>query len=116
MTRIVATLDVLPEQQELRDAIEANTALRMQMGQQAIRELLDLVMHLSEARRVNSIWATTLFPVVLNSIEQQRRDLRPAIGRVRQALESFTYHGERIRPERMTESGYDTREEKRWER
>jgi hypothetical protein len=91
----VATLDVLADQLLLREALEARPAIAKQMGESAYEELLDIVTHLGDRRRVNSIWAATLYPVVLEALWRECPDLRRAIGRARQVVQAGEYQGPR---------------------
>jgi hypothetical protein len=91
----VATLDVLADQLILREALEARPALAKQLGSSAYAELLDIVTHLGDRKRVNSIWAVTLYPFVLEALSRECPDLRPAIGRARQVVQAGEYQGPR---------------------
>jgi hypothetical protein len=111
----VSDADVVADQQlALRHAIESRPAIRQHMGSSAFAELLDIVTFLDDAPRVNSIWAETLYPRVLNTIQRDCQELRDALGRVRQVLEANRADCVRLTPEeqRMTACPFDTREER----
>jgi hypothetical protein len=107
--------DVVADQQlALRHAIECRPVLRQQMGSSAFAELLDIVTFLDDAPRVSSIWAVTLYPMVLNGLERECSHLRAAIARVRQVITANRPDCVRLTPEeqRMTANPFDTREER----
>jgi hypothetical protein len=111
-----ASPDLLTEQLFLRHALEARPALRQQLGSTAYAQLLDVVTCLGEAQPTNSIWIETLFPAVLAVLQRECPELRSAIARVTQVLDSRRYSGPRVQPERQMWNPYDTLEEQRWER
>jgi|SRR5437870_5515947 hypothetical protein len=111
----VSDADVVADQQlALRHAIESRPALRQQLGSSAFTELLDIVTFLDDAPRVNSIWAETDYPRVLNTIQRECPELLAAIERVRGILKANRADCFRLSPEeqRMTASPFDTREER----
>jgi hypothetical protein len=119
MNRVVTlSPDAQMEQLFLRAVIDEMPGLRLQLGQHAYDQLIDVVMFLSDAQPVSTIWIETLFPVALNGIERAHPEFRQAIGRVRQVLEDRRWHGVRLTAaeQRQTACAFDTREERRGER
>jgi hypothetical protein len=111
----VSDADAVADQQlALRHAIESRPALRQHLGSSAFTELLDIVTFLDDAPRVNSIWAETDYPRVLNTIQRECPELLAAIERVRGILKANRADCFRLSPEeqRMTASPFDTREER----
>jgi hypothetical protein len=103
----VSDADAVADQQlALRHAIESRPS--------AFAELLDIVTFLDDAPRVSSIWAVTLYPMVLNGLERECSHLRAAIARVRQVITANRPDCVRLTPEeqRMTANPFDTREER----
>lgn len=104
------------EQILLKIEIEKRPAIRQQLGTIAYEQLIDVVTFLGAAKPVSTIWIDSLFHPALALLHRECPELRFAVARVRQVLESRRFAGVRRVPERQTWWAFDTLEERRGER